>query len=91
MKQGKKDQTGPLLEQKAAATQEKEDLNKIADDMEKELNKKLGRLGNLVHDSCIDSKDEKDNAIIKTWWPEGRKEEDERKKRDTLIGELFVG
>ncbi len=90
MKQGKKDQTAPLLEQKAQAQNEKADLDEIANNMEKDLNKKLASLGNLVHESCIDSKDEKDNEIVKMWWPEGRSEDVERKKRTDKIGTLLA-
>lgn len=38
-----------------------------------------------MHGSCIDSKDEKDNAKVRVWWPQGRSEEAERARRQKLI------
>ncbi|KAJ3064582.1 Cytosolic seryl-tRNA synthetase, partial [Quaeritorhiza haematococci] len=86
MKAGKKSETGPLMEKKAGLQKNKVELEEIAKVKEKELQAKLGLLGNIVHESVIDSLDEKDNALIKSWWPEGRDEESETKRKKELIG-----
>lgn len=50
MQKAKEDASG-LLEQKVKLEAEKKELEARADAMEKEMNKKLGTIGNLVHDS----------------------------------------
>ncbi|KAJ3049430.1 Cytosolic seryl-tRNA synthetase [Rhizophlyctis rosea] len=75
-----------LLQQKAAAEKEKIDMNKIADEKEKARDVKLGQIGNIVHESCIDSSDERNNEVLKKWWPEGRAEQAERERRAKLVG-----
>lgn len=86
MKAGKKDEAGPLLEEKDKIIAEKDKLNVEADELEKERDRKLGLLGNIVHESCIDSLDEVDNAIVSSYWPEDRNEAAERERKEKLIG-----
>ena len=74
-----------LREEKTALELKKAQLNQEAEEKEKILNMKLNLVGNIVHSSVIDSKDEKDNAIIETWWPQGRTESQEREKKESLI------
>lgn len=85
MKEKRQSETAPLLEEKAQIQDEKLRLEEIASKMERELNSKLARIGNIVHDSVIVSMDEKDNEIIKKWWPEGRDEEAEKKRKSEMI------
>ena len=35
--------------------------------MKEELDKKVGKIGNIVHASCISSKDEDLNEVVQTW------------------------
>ena len=85
MKSGKKDETGPLLDKKAALTAEKLLLDELCIAKEKELNSKLMSLGNIVHDSVIESIDEADNEIVSTYWPESRSEQADRTRKESLI------
>jgi seryl-tRNA synthetase len=57
----------------------------LVSEKEKILNQKLSLIGNIVHDSCVDSKDEGDNEVIRKWWPEGRSEADEQTRLKSLI------
>jgi seryl-tRNA synthetase len=60
-------------------------LNTEANEKERVLNAKLSLIGNIVHSSCIDSKDERENGIVRNWWPEGRSEAAEKAKRESLL------
>ncbi|KNC98609.1 serine-tRNA ligase [Spizellomyces punctatus DAOM BR117] len=80
-----------LQKRKAEAELEKVEANRISDDKEKILHQKLGLIGNLVHDSVIDSSDERNNGLIKSWWPEGRTENAEIEKRKALGGKDAKG
>jgi seryl-tRNA synthetase len=74
-----------LKKRKAVLEQEKQVLAAASDEKEKELFSTLKTIGNIVHSSVPVSSTEDDNAILETWWPEGRKEEEERAKREKLI------
>ncbi|KAI8816979.1 uncharacterized protein EV422DRAFT_543788 [Fimicolochytrium jonesii] len=80
-----------LQTRKAEAEAEKIEANKISDEKEKILNHKLNLIGNIVHDSVVDSKDERDNLVVKKWWPEGRTEAAEMEKRNKLGGKDAKG
>jgi seryl-tRNA synthetase len=86
MKKGEKEKAKELMADKIKWETEKARLDDVANGLEVALNKKLMTVGNLVHDSCVDSKDEKDNEIIKKWWPSDRSEQAEiqRKKEKTF-------
>ncbi|KAI9203127.1 uncharacterized protein BJ171DRAFT_510944 [Polychytrium aggregatum] len=86
MKQKKKEEADAFLAQKTQLQAEKAELDEIAKQKEIVLFKTLGLIGNLVHDSVIVSNDEKNNAIVRSWWPEGRDEATERERRATLVG-----
>lgn len=90
MKAKKGDEAGPLKDEKTALEAEKLRLNKEADAQEIELNRKAAQIGNLVHDTVPDSQTEDDNALIRSFWPEGRSEEAERKRRIELVGGASV-
>jgi seryl-tRNA synthetase len=63
----------------------KANLNKLADEKEVELNRKLRLIGNIVHEEVVDSNDEANNKVISHWWPEGRTEAEERKRQAKLV------
>jgi len=75
-----------LLKDKNEWTKKKSELDEIAKQKEIELNSCLLLIGNIVDDSVPVSMDEKDNAVLKLWWPAGRTEEEERARRSKLIG-----
>ncbi|KAJ3201145.1 Cytosolic seryl-tRNA synthetase [Entophlyctis luteolus] len=77
MKAGKKTDAAQLLAKKDALAKEKADLSEIADRKERALFAKVSAIGNLVHESCVVSETEDDNAVIKKWWPKGSGEEAE--------------
>ncbi|KAJ1551512.1 Cytosolic seryl-tRNA synthetase, partial [Nowakowskiella sp. JEL0078] len=85
MKAKQKEQAAPLLAFKANLEKEKKEFDAKADDLDAERTKKLMLLGNYVHESVPDSLTEDDNVIIKTWFPEGRTEDEEREKKKKLI------
>ncbi|ODV89622.1 hypothetical protein CANCADRAFT_141551 [Tortispora caseinolytica NRRL Y-17796] len=66
-----KEDATELLEQKKAIETEKQLLNALADDQDKQLKAKLNTVGNIVHSSVPVSMDEDNNEIIRTWAPEG--------------------
>lgn len=74
-----------LKKDKEAATALKIQLNVLSDEKEKELFKTLRLIGNVVAADVVDSKDEVDNLVIRNWWPEGKTEESELKRRDELV------
>ncbi|KAJ3020023.1 Cytosolic seryl-tRNA synthetase [Thoreauomyces humboldtii] len=80
-----------LQQRKADAETEKAEANKISDQKEKFLNQRLNLIGNMVPDSVVDSKDERDNEIVRKWWPEGRTEAAEIEKRNKLGGKDIKG
>ncbi|KNE67576.1 serine-tRNA ligase [Allomyces macrogynus ATCC 38327] len=61
-----------LLEQKKAIEAEQAQLADAKKAAEDALNEALGALGNLVHDSVIDSKNEDNNEIVRTWFKDGK-------------------
>ncbi|KAI9004142.1 hypothetical protein BC832DRAFT_592833 [Gaertneriomyces semiglobifer] len=79
------------IEQKAQAEAEKAEKNKIADEKQALRDKRLGLIGNLVHESVIDSCDERNNQIVKKVWPEGRNEQAEAERRAKLGGKDAKG
>ncbi|KAJ3270095.1 Cytosolic seryl-tRNA synthetase [Terramyces sp. JEL0728] len=74
-----------LKEKKEELTALKAKLNTESDEKEKSLNSKLRLIGNIVHDSVVDSMTEDDNKVLEKWWPEGRSEADELARKDNLI------
>jgi seryl-tRNA synthetase len=74
-----------ILAEKDDLGKQKDTLSKLANDKEIELNSKLGLIGNIVHSSCVDSNDEKNNLKVKMWWPEGRSEDGEKERRKAIV------
>lgn len=66
-----KENADELLQEKAALEKSKKELIDSATLKEADLKKKLNTVGNIVHDSVPVSNDEANNAIIRTWAPEG--------------------
>lgn len=87
MKAKKKDEAAPLLLEKEQIIKTKDELVKITDALEVELNKKLSQIGNIVHESVIDAVDEEQNAVVSSYWPSGRDEAEDRAKKLKLIKE----
>jgi seryl-tRNA synthetase len=85
MKSGQKEAAAALLKQKETLVTEKANLEKTVTDKEALLNSKLNAIGNIVHDSCIVSETEDENAVVGGWWPEGISEETERARRASLL------
>ncbi|KAJ3195505.1 Cytosolic seryl-tRNA synthetase [Irineochytrium annulatum] len=85
MKEKKKAEAEDLLKEKDRFTAEKGALEKKVAEKEAILNRKLNSLGNLVHDTVIVSDTEDDNGLVKTWWPEGQTEADEKLRRMKLV------
>jgi seryl-tRNA synthetase len=69
-----------LLKEKEELTKQKSEKEAIAAEKQKELNATAKKVGNYVHSSVTVSNTEDDNAVIKTWAPEGTKVE----KQDCL-------
>ncbi|KAI5950081.1 SES1 [Candida theae] len=69
-----KEDPADLLKEKEQLTEEKKQLIEREANTDKELRNKVNQIGNLVHDSVVDSMDEANNELIKTWKPEGYKE-----------------
>jgi seryl-tRNA synthetase len=74
-----------LKEEKEKLNKLKDQLNKDADEKEIFLNSKLKLIGNIVHESVVDSNDEANNKMVRKWWPEGRTEVEEIARRENLI------
>ncbi|KAB8416377.1 hypothetical protein FH972_024896 [Carpinus fangiana] len=75
-----KENADDLLQQKNDLTEQKKKQEESAAEKQIALNRKLKSIGNYVHDSVPRSGTEDDNAIIRTWAPEGVKPE----KKDCL-------
>ncbi|KAK2069603.1 hypothetical protein P8C59_004165 [Phyllachora maydis] len=75
-----KEDASDLLQKKAELTKEKIALETAADQKEKALAEKIKTIGNIVHSSVPVSDNEDNNAVIRTWCPEGMTVE----KRDCL-------
>lgn len=74
-----------ILAEKDELVKKKEALSKLVEEKEKSLSAKIGLIGNIIHPSCVDSKDEKDNELVKKWWPESRSEAKEQERRKAII------
>lgn len=76
-----KEDASELLAQKIAIEKEHKEMLDSAAQKEVLMNKKLGTIGNIIHDSVPISKTEDDNPTLKEWAPEGMVIE---KKTDVL-------
>ncbi|KAJ3337604.1 Cytosolic seryl-tRNA synthetase [Gonapodya sp. JEL0774] len=85
-KAGKKDQAVELVTRKDALKDQQRTLTEQAAKLEKDLFSRLALVGNIVHSSVPTSLTEDDNVTERMWWPEGRNEEAETKRRKELVG-----
>ncbi|CAK7208351.1 Cytosolic seryl-tRNA synthetase [Sporothrix curviconia] len=67
-----KENADDLLQQKIAVEKQKKDMLDSAAVKEKAMNKALGSIGNLIHDSVPVDNNEDNNPIITTWVPADR-------------------
>lgn len=67
-----KEDASALVAERAEVNKRKDERTLLMDETEKLRNKKLVTVGNIVHDSVVVSKDEKDNDVVRFWWPEGQ-------------------
>jgi seryl-tRNA synthetase len=80
VKRKAKENADDLMKQKVELEKEKKSLIESAAEKEVTLKKKIGTIGNIVHDSVPVNNDEDFNAEQRKWAPEGVKVE----KRDVL-------
>lgn len=66
----KKEDASDLLKQKDQLVDDKKKLVEAEQKADKELREKVGTVGNLVHESVVESQDEDNNELIRTWKPE---------------------
>ncbi|KAH8922822.1 serine-tRNA ligase [Atractiella rhizophila] len=74
-----KEDASDLLKQKTALDSEIEAMKGKATEAEAAMKAKAGTIGNIVHDSVPVSNTEDDNAIIRTWHPDGPNATPEKK------------
>lgn len=66
-----KEDASELLAQKDKLTADKKALTETEQKADADLRYKVNQVGNLVHDSVVDSLDEENNELVRTWKPEG--------------------
>ncbi|CAI5758603.1 unnamed protein product [Candida verbasci] len=66
----KKEDPKELIEEKDKLTEEKKKLIESEAESDKNLRFKVNQVGNIVHESVVDSMNEDNNELIKTWLPE---------------------
>lgn len=69
-----KEDASELLAQKGKLTNDKKELTETEQKADADLRFKVNQVGNIVHDSVVDSMDEENNEIVRTWKPEGLSE-----------------
>lgn len=69
-----KEDASELLAQKDKLTNDKKELTETEQKADADLRYKVNQVGNIVHDSVVDSMDEENNEIVRTWKPEGLSE-----------------
>ncbi|KAF6014877.1 Cytosolic seryl-tRNA synthetase [Brettanomyces bruxellensis] len=60
-----------LLKQKDDVVAQKKELTKKEEEADKKLRYKVNQVGNILHPSVVDSLDEANNSLERTWEPEG--------------------
>lgn len=66
-----KEDASALLAKKDELVAEKKAFTEKEQNADTELRFKVNQVGNIVHESVVDSLDEENNELIKTWAPEG--------------------
>jgi seryl-tRNA synthetase len=67
-----KEDAAELIEQRNVVNKRRDEISLVMAEKEALLRTKLGNMGNIVHESCVDSKDEANNGLVRTWFPEGK-------------------
>lgn len=80
-----KENADDLLQQKIAIEKEKKELLDSAAVKEKLMNKTLGTIGNIIHDSVPVFQSEDDNPTLRTWVPADREVPVGQEDRSTLL------
>ncbi|KAG7663236.1 SES1 [[Candida] subhashii] len=65
-----KEDASELLAQKEKLTVEKKELMEKEIAADKQVKFKVNQIGNIVHESVVDSQDEENNELVRTWAPE---------------------
>lgn len=63
-----KEEASELIEQRVAIMNAKDKVTLTMHEKESLRNFKLANIGNIVHESVVDSRDEKDNDLIRYYW-----------------------
>lgn len=66
-----KEDASELLAEKDKLTAEKKLLTDSEQEADAKLRFKVNQVGNIVHESVVDSMDEENNELVRTWKPEG--------------------
>lgn len=66
-----KEDASELLAEKDSLTAQKKELTESEQKADADLRYKVNQVGNIVHDSVVDSLDEDNNELVRTWKPEG--------------------
>lgn len=69
-----KEDASELLAEKEKVTGEKKQLIEAEQKADADLRIKVNQVGNIVHESVVESMDEENNEIVRTWKPESLKE-----------------
>lgn len=69
-----KEDASELLAEKDKVTAEKKELTENEQKADADLRIKVNQVGNLVHDTVVDSMNEDNNEIVRTWKPSGVEE-----------------
>lgn len=65
-----KEDASELLAEKEKLTAEKKELTETEQKADANLRYKVNQVGNIVHESVVDSMDEDNNELVRTWKPE---------------------
>ncbi|KAK6462232.1 Seryl-tRNA synthetase, cytoplasmic [Scheffersomyces coipomensis] len=69
-----KEDASELVAEKDKLTEEKKQLSELEQKTDNDLRFKVNQVGNIVHDSVVDSQDEENNELVRLWKPENYKE-----------------
>ena len=66
-KAGKKEEAQKVIAQSKEYDAKLQAQEKVRDDLQETMTKKLGSIGNIVASDVVISKDEANNEVVKTW------------------------
>lgn len=70
-----KEDASALINERSALLKKKDELTAKMEEKDSLRNFKLTLVGNIVHNSVVDSRDERDNDMIRTWYKDGKQPE----------------